>query len=338
LLQQLIRQSPFNLRPFLGVKSIDSTKGRGYIASGYLKMFQHTGTPIYKEKAENCLQWLIDNKSPFYKDFSWGNHFNYASRGGRLPKYESTIVWTSLIGQAFLDGYEILQNTEYLEIATSICDWILDLPREQTDSGVCLSYVAYEQSSIHNSNMLGAAMLARTAQFTNNQEALEVAKQAMLYSCSRQLRDGAWYYGHASKYHWIDSFHTGYKLDSLKCYTECSNDRTFEENLQRGYEYFRNHFFEESGRPKYYHNRAYPVDIQCASQAIDTLVYFSDIDASSLELALRVAKWTIDNMQDKSGYFYYRILPFKKVKIPMIHWGQATMYKALAFLLSKHQS
>jgi hypothetical protein len=40
-------------------------------------------------------------------------------------------------------------------------------------------------------------------------------------------------------------------------------------------------------------------------------------------------------MQDAGGYFYYRILPLKKVRIPMIHWGQATMFKALAHLLTK---
>jgi hypothetical protein len=58
------------------------------------------------------------------------------------------------------------------------------------------------------------------------------------------------------------------------------------------------------------------------------------MDNSSIELAKRVMEWTIDNMQDKSGYFYYRILPFKKVKIPMIHWGQATMFKALSYMVS----
>ena len=44
---------------------------------------------------------------------------------------------------------------------------------------------------------------------------------------------------------------------------------------------------------------------------------------------------SIDNMKDKSGYFYFRKLRWKKVKIPMLHWGQATMYKALTHLLSK---
>jgi hypothetical protein len=79
------------------------------------------------------------------------------------------------------------------------------------------------------------------------------------------------------------------------------------------------------------------VDIQCASQAIETLANFSEYDESSFELSLRVAKWTIDNMQDEAGYFYYRQLPLIKVKIPMLHWGQATMFRGLTYLLSKLQ-
>ncbi len=335
ILQQVVRQCPINLRPILGVRPLDSTKGRGYIAWGYLKMFVLTEDSLYKEKTVKCLDWLIENNSPFYSKPCWGNHFEYASRSGKIPKYEPTIVWTGIIGQVFLDAYEILEDDKYLQIAINICDWILDLPTEKTDSGTCISYVAFTQNSVHNANMFGAAMLARTTRINGNNTYLEVAKEAMRYSCSNQLTDGAWYYGESSNYHWIDNFHTAYNLDSLKRYLDNTGDEEFVENLNRGFKYFKENFFEPSGRPKYYQNRAYPIDIQCASQAIDTLVYFSENDESSLKLAIKVAKWTIENMQDKTGYFYYRILPRKKVKIPMIHWGQATMYKSLAYLLTK---
>lgn len=338
LLQQLIRQSPWNLRPLLGVKPLDSTKGRGYIAWGYLELFKLTGDGSYRDKALSSLDWLDRNKSRGYEKHSWGNHFEYSSRGGRIPKDEPTIVWTSLIGQVFLDAYELTGETRYLDIAHSVCGWILSLGREPASKGVCISYVAYEQSSIHNSNMLGAAMLAKTAKFSGNDEYLKdeylkLARAAMEYSCAGQLPEGAWYYGEAEKYHWVDNFHTGYDLDALKCYVESSGDESFRENLTRGFSYFRDVFFDSSGRPRYYNNRAYPIDIQCASQAIDTLVKFSEYDQSNLDLALRVAEWTIENMQDPQGYFWYRLLPLKKVKAPMIHWGQATMFKALSSLL-----
>ena len=47
--------------------------------------------------------------------------------------------------------------------------------REKTDSGICLSYLAKMQSSIHNSNMLGAAILVRTAKITGR-KALKLRK------------------------------------------------------------------------------------------------------------------------------------------------------------------
>lgn len=336
LLLQLVRQSPINLRPLLGIKPLESTKGRGYMAAGYLTMLKITGQEHYKKKALMCLDWLMENKSPKFKKYSWANHFAFTSRTGRYEADESIIVWTCLIGQAFLDAYEMFKIEKYLKVAISVCDWILELPRERTDKGNCISYYAFAQSSIHNSNMLGAAMLGRTAKYTGNVELLNVAKEAMEYSVSRQLSNGAWYYGEAANQHWIDNFHTGYNLDSLKCYIESTGDRNYDENLRRSFDYFKRTFFEDNGRPKYYHNRVYPVDSQCASQAMETLANFSEYDDSSLTLGLKVAAWTINNMQDDEGYFYYRQYPLGiKAKTPMLHWGQATTYKALTCLLSK---
>lgn len=337
LLLQLIRQSPLNLRPILGIKPLDSTIGRGYMAWGYCNMLKLTGDQKYKDKIISCLEWLIDNKSPGNEEYSWGKHFDFASRGGIYYKFEPILVWTVLIGQAFLDAYDTFKEECYLEIAESICRWILELPRNQTESGFCLGYLKGDNdSTIHNSNMLGAAMLARTSKYNGNKEYLKVAKGVMKYSCSRQLPNGAWWYGEDLRYQWIDNFHTGYNLDGLKCYIEYSGDKEFEDNLKKGLNFYKHNFFEESGRPKYYHNRAYPIDSQCASQAIDTLANFAEIEESALPLAFKVANWTIENMQDKDGHFYYRQYPIGiKAKAPMLHWAEATMFKALSLLLHK---
>jgi rhamnogalacturonyl hydrolase YesR len=336
LLLQLIRQSPINLRPLFGVRQMESTKGRGYMASGYLIRFETTGDDRYRDKAVGCLEWLIENKSPKFKHYSWANHFAFAGRSGRYEKHESIIVWTSIIGQTFLDAYTLLHDSRYLDVAKSVCSWILELPRERTTTGTCLSYLAPAQSSIHNSNMLGAAMLARTAKLISDDAMLEVAQGAMDYSCSRQLANGAWYYGEASNQHWIDNFHTGYNLDSLKCFVECTGEKRYQSNLQKGYEFFKANFFEENGRPKYYHDRAYPIDSQCAAQAIETLAHFVDCDPDAIAYAEKVARWTVENMQDNDGHFYYRQYPGGiKAKTPMLHWAQATTYKALSLLLSK---
>lgn len=333
MLQQVGRQSPINLRPLLGIKPLESTKGRGYMTGGYLGLLQLTGAEEYRHKATACLDWLTRNQSPLYPDYSWGNHFDYASRAGQYAKHESTIVWTSLIGQAFLDGYEALGDARYLDVAASACNWILKLPREHADTGACLSYLADRQLSVHNANLLGAGMLARTAKHIGRSDLIDVARAAMQYSCARQRQDGSWYYGEDRRYAWIDNFHTGYNLDAIKCYMDSTGDDTFAPHLERGFRYYKTHFFEDGGRPKYYHDRAYPIDIQCAAQGIESLVKFAAHDPDALPTARQVANWTIRNMQDPSGYFYYRRYPLLVARIPMIHWGQATMYRALALLL-----
>jgi polysaccharide biosynthesis protein VpsJ len=183
--------------------------------------------------------------------------------------------------------------------------------------------------------MLAASMLALTFKHTRNTELFTVAREAMAYTCTRQRGDGSWYYGEEPKYHWIDNFHTAYNIDALKCYIECTGDQTYSGNLERAFNFYKDHFFEDSGRPKYYHNRAYPIDSQCIAQSIETLAKFSDYDSGSLGLALKVAGWAVDHMQDKDGHFYFARYPVFTLKAPMIHWAQATTYKALALLLSK---
>jgi hypothetical protein len=335
ILQQFVRQCPVNIRPLVGIRPQESTKGRGYMAWGYLYQYRATGDQSNLRKAESCLSWLEEHRAPDFRHHAWSNHFDFASRAGSYTKRDPIIVWTALVGQAFLEAYEITRAERWLDVADSACRWITALPREKTRRGHCISYLALAQSSIHNSNMLGGALLARTAKHVGNSSYLEIAHSAMEYSCSRQLPSGAWWYGEDPKYRWVDSFHTGYNLDSLRCYLECGGDQKWESSLRAGLEYYKRHFFEDTGRPRYYDDRRYPIDIQCAAQSIDSFARFSDDDPDCLSLSKRVALWTIRNMQSRDGHFYYRAYPLLKARTPMLHWAQATTFKAIAHLLYK---
>ncbi|MEO8676537.1 MAG: hypothetical protein ABI569_13230 [Casimicrobiaceae bacterium] len=332
LLQQFVRQSPINVRPMVGVRPQESTKGRGYMALGYLTLYKIDQRQEYLEKAVACLEWLDKHKVPRFAHHSWSNHFDFAGRGGTYTSNDPIIVWTSSIGHAYVDAFEATGKPWFLQIARSVCDWIMELPRERTSRGDCLSYLADQQITIHNANMLGAAILARTANHCGNEEYRRVARSAMEYSCTRQRSDGSWWYAEEDKFHWIDNFHTGYNLDSLKHYIDATGDAEFRSNLDKGLEFFVAHFFESDGCPRYYHDRKYPVDIQCAAQAIDTLATFGATSPRYVELAQKVTAWTIDNMRDQRGYFYYRKYPLVTSKTPMLHWGQATMFKGLCQL------
>jgi hypothetical protein len=338
VVQQVVLRAPFNIRPLLGISPHESAIGRGYMALGYLTMYRMDRNENVRREAINCLEWLMANRSPKSSEYCWGDPYEYATRGGRRPYGEPLLIWSSFVGQAFIDAYELLCDERYMRVAQSTGNWILRLPRELTETGSCLSYVAYRQSSIHNANVMGAAFLARLATLIDNREALIAAKSAMDYTCARQQTDGAWYYAEESKYHWIDNFHTGYNLSALKVYRDCTKDDSFDACIEKGLHFYKTHFFELDGRPKYFHNKTYPLDIQCAAQSIETLVTLSEDDPDCLLLAVKVAAWTINNMQSLDGHFYYRDLGWKKVKTPMLHWGQGTMVKALAVLVAKFAS
>jgi hypothetical protein len=334
VLQQGVRRFPLNLRPVLGVAKSRSTKGMGYLAKGFIRLHQATGEQVWADRAVQALDWLTENQSKGYSGACWGNHFDYQSRSFYLPKGVPTIVWTSLIGHAFLDGYDHFKQDKYLEVAVSACEHIVrDLDRLTEGDTLCLSYIPTANKQVHNSNTLGASLLARTSSRTGNTQYRSIAQKAIQYTANHQRADSSWYYGEADNLHWVDNFHTAYVLDCFKYYAASTGDDRFVKNMMNGYAYWKKTFFLPDGTPRYYDHKTLPIDIQCSSQAIDTLVFFHDVDPDNLPLACSVAKWTIEHMQDPTGYFYYRRYSSLLVnKTPTLHWGQATMLCALAGL------
>jgi hypothetical protein len=339
--QQAVRRFPINIRPLVGIKPETSSKGMGFFAQGYLRLYQTTGKEEWLAKMRFCLKWLMDNRCAGFKNHCWGNHFDYEARGGRIPAGTPSVVWTSLIGHAFLDAYEALEEQKHLDVACSVGDFILnELGWIDTGQDICICYIPSPggkpvkgEGGVHNSSTLGASFLARLNTFAPNRRLLEHARQAMKFTIRDQLENGAWNYGNLPKFAWVDSFHTGYVLESLDCYVRCNQDLEFQKQLEKGYHFYVKTFFAPDGTPRYYDHKTRPLDIQCASQGIQTLVNLRHLHPQSVEIACRVANWTIDNMQDKSGYFYYRKYPLITNKTPTFHWGQSTMFGALAVLV-----
>jgi rhamnogalacturonyl hydrolase YesR len=164
---------------------------------------------MWAGKAEFALQWLIDHQLPGYRGACWGNHFDHQSRGFYLPEGLPTVVWTALIGHAFLDAYDHFQKERYLQIAVSACEHIVRDLDAFPGRRVCINYVPGIDSRVHNANTLGASLLARTYSHTNNESYRELAQKAMQYTAQHQRRDSSWYYGEEANLHWVDNFHSG---------------------------------------------------------------------------------------------------------------------------------
>ncbi len=100
------------------------------------------------------------------------------------------------------------------------------------------------------------------------------------------------------------------------------------------WDFYRAHFFREDGAPRYFHNRAYPVDIHCAAQSIITLLALKNLDPSNIELARSVFQWAMNHMWDERGFFYYRALRFCTIRTSYMRWAQAWMLLAMSQIAS----
>ena len=285
----------------------------------------------YSDKISFLHKQLLSLISLNWSGACWGYNFDWQAKAFYQPKHTPTVVATSFISNAFLDAYELTEFPEYLEIARSSCDFIIkDLNRTWDSNGdFAFSYSPLDNSVVFNASLLASRLLARVYEKTKEDNLLSIARKSVSFCCNHQKTDGSWSYGTADFHRWIDNFHTGYNLECISDYMKFSGDKSYENNLRKGFDYYINTFFTEKGISKYYNNSVYPVDIHAPAQLVITLSKLNKFEEYRALLE-NVLGWTIDNMQSPKGYFYYRKNRFYKSRISYMRWAQAWMFYALS--------
>lgn len=343
---QLFKRSPINLRHIALISKDYNPKGIGLFLQGYCNLCKiielnpefenHIGNKNeIKNKVKYLADLLISLQSKGYSGACWGYNFDWQARRLFLfPKYTPTVVATNFCATALIDAYEIIKDKTYIEVALSSAKFILnDLHRFKCDRGFLFSYSPLQgNDTVFNASLLGSKLLSYCYYYTNEKLYLDAARESVIACCEAQHQDGSWVYGMLPVQKWIDSFHTGYNLDGLIAYEELTGDKSFHENIVRGFEFYIKNFFEEDGTPKYYHNKKYPIDIHCPGQLFISLYRLHNYDRC-VEIANKVLMWTIKNMQHRDGYFYYQKKKIISSHISYMRWSNAFMFNSLSYLL-----
>jgi rhamnogalacturonyl hydrolase YesR len=328
---QLFKRNPINLRNLFLVPKEYNPKGLGLFLTGYCNLYNIEKKEDYFQKIVFLADKLIELQSKGYSGSCWGYNFDWQSRAFFLPKQTPTVVATSFISYALLDAYDITKDEKYLNTAISSTKFIVnDLNRTPKKEGFIFSYSPYDNTRVYNASLLGSRLLARVYSYTKDENLINLAKESVTACVNTQREDGAWIYGELKIQDWVDSFHTGYNLECIYEYQKYSNDNSFEQTIQKGLDYYINNFFLEDGTPKYYDNKTYPIDIHAPAQFVVTLYRLNKLNENK-ELINKILNWTINNMQDKEGYFYYQLKPSKSSKIPYMRWAQAWMFYGFSF-------
>jgi hypothetical protein len=224
-------------------------------------------------------------------------------------------------------------------MALGACDFILkDVNILENERGVCFSYTPIDNHTIHNANLMGAALLSRAFAVTGNREHLEWSKRAVDFTLSYQEEDGSWAYSFnrfAGKKRMQIDFHQGFNLDALMDFIHYSNltDPNYTNALLKGARFYQENQFDAQGRSMWRLPWRWPVDIHHQAQGIITFARLSTYDKKYLDWSKRIALWAIQNMRDPTGYFYYQKVGKVDNKISYMRWGQAWMMYALSELI-----
>jgi len=105
--------------------------------------------------------------------------------------------------------------------------------------------------------------------------------------------------------------------------------------IEKGLSFYKKKQFLPSGQSLWRLPKKWPVEIHNQAQGIITFSLLESYHPDYSAFAKTIAHWTIHNMQDPSGFFYYRKYPWFTNKIPFIRWSQAWMLLALSELMSK---
>jgi hypothetical protein len=338
-LTQALKRSPINIRALFLIPKTQNPKALALFLSAFLKLAK-VDPANHEGRIRLMVERLIALRSKDVPYWCWGYSFPWQTRTVVVPRGTPNLVCTTFVASALLDLYDQRREPQWLSMSVSAAEYILnELFWDDGDSGAAgFSYPLRSlRSQTHNANFLAAALFCRVYKCTGEAKFLAPALRAARYSASKQLADGSWYYGEASSQHWIDNFHTGYNLGALQQIDRYLDTDEFAPRIQRGFEFYRSHFFREDGAARYFHNQTYPIDIHCVAQSIITLLEFKHLDPGNVALAGSVFQWAMNYMWDDRGFFYYRVLRSCTIRTSYMRWSQAWMLRALSELVSQSE-
>lgn len=338
---QLVKRSPADLRSVTRTPKQRNSKGIALFALAALSDYRRTKTSEAETLARALLQDLMSMSIDGLSGPAWGYNFDWQSRNFFAPRGTPTIVPTAFAARALIEASDEFADERYMSAARGVCDFIVnELPRTlETQEEICFSYAPDTATQIFNASLLAGEVLASVGSRTEENLFTDLAERATQYVLNQQQSDGSWSYGTSEAQSWRDNFHTAYILFSLsRIARSLKLDGMVQRGLEVGYEYWSKSFFLADGWPKYYHDDPYPADAHAGASAIVTFLELRDRFTDAAQLAERVAHWTIANLRDPKGYFYYQRRRFYTVRKPYMRWSQAWMLYALAMALESRDS
>jgi hypothetical protein len=337
-----------------------------HYAMGFAFLYEATGDPLYFNRALHFLEELKASRCPNFNEYCWGYPFDWVWRGGTIKQDTPLITTTPYVYEAFLQVLEIAEGcspssvlrppssdgrpltsdicprnlrdqwTQIVEsIARHACVDIKDFKTSDTASSC--SYTPFNPGVVINAAGYRAFLLTSASRFLSKDEYWRIAERNLNFVLENQNPDGSWYYAVDGLRDFVDHFHTCFVMKALAKIQFLTGHKGCEEALTKGINYYLNNLFAGDGLPKPF-SRAprltvYKRELYDCAECINLCLLLRD-RFPELETKLdTVVRGILRDWIKPDGSFRSRRLYLGWDNVPMHRWGQAQMFRSLAYYL-----
>ena len=337
------------LRSFFGAPPTVNAKALGLFLGATLRGRAVLGENRARALARTLVCGLRDRMLPLTGSetgASWGYPFPWQSRWLWAPIGTPNAVVTATVGWHLFECGDALGDREATALGVGAAQFIaLRLRRTRfSDGAIAISYTPRDSSRIINVSTLGARLLARALAADGDafgdaparEDARQVVHGIIAYTVETQRPDGSWPYAPDPRGGWVDSFHTGYILESLLD-LRARGEQVPDDTLERGFAAYKG-FFDAEGGGRLFAEGSAPHDGHSTAQGVLTYAALARSGgvpgctaAEARDRALQTAHWALAKLWlPKRGFFAYRINRGTRDERDFIRWVQAWMALAMA--------
>jgi len=199
------------------------------------------------------------------------------------------------------------------------------------------SYTPYDSGGVINAAAYRAFLLTSASRFFSNDDYWKIAERNLNFVLENQNSDGSWSYAVDGVRDFVDHYHTCFVMKALAKVHALTGHAATLKALGKGVSYYQNNLFDADGLPKPF-SRAprltvYKRELYDCAECINLCLLLRD-RFPQLETTLEtVVKGILKDWIKPDGSFRSRRLHLGWDNVPMHRWGQAQMFRSLAFYL-----
>jgi hypothetical protein len=310
-----------------------------HYAMGFAFLYEATRDSSQLENSIHFLDELKKSRCHEFNEYCWGYPFNWVTRNGTIKEQTPLITTTPYCYEAFLQVFELTAQDEWKVVLESIARHAAaDIKDFRTsEKASSSSYTPFDGGGVLNAAAYRAFLLTSASQLSGNEDYWKIAERNLNFVLENQNPDGSWFYAVDGVRDFIDHYHSCFVMKALAKIYGLTGHEQCKEALSKGIKYYLENLFDEDGLPKPFSKAPRPTvykrELYDCAECINLCLLLRDRFPASERTLQKVVAHIVKSWVKRDGSFRSRKLHLGWDNVPMHRWGQAQMFRSLAFYL-----